>query len=97
MIPLLVAFGFSVAIAQFLESETPNITQEVTPEAQGVHFTDTQRIIVYTSIGCACFLILIGAVITVCCKRRNRLPKNAIDIEQVMLASPDEVDATTPL
>jgi hypothetical protein len=71
-------------------------TAPLTPGPQGVTLTSRQQAIVYGVISATVLLVMVEAVLTLYCRRRNRR-RIPVELEEVMLPSPDEAYGLAPL
>jgi hypothetical protein len=76
----------------------PPAPTESSPSAtpRGISLTETQQIVVYAAISATAVLIVAEAALTVYCRKKNRR-RIPVELEQVMLPSPDEAYGLAPL
>jgi hypothetical protein len=79
-------------------TDSPSASTEISPSqsTHGVSLTQTQQIIVYGAISATAVLILAEVALTVYCRKKNRR-RIPVELEQVMLPSPDEAYGLAPL
>jgi hypothetical protein len=69
---------------------TPSTTTNVTGKPKQLELTNTQVVIVCTAVAISFFIIVGEGILTCWCRRKNRRGGVPIELEHVMLPSPED-------